>query len=37
MFREVQTMLSVMAPPRAIVVVEVMIWICGVDPQHKFG
>src|SRR5262249_9366270 len=25
-----------MAPPRAVVVVEMMIWICGVDPQHNF-
>jgi hypothetical protein len=29
-------MFSVMAPPCTIVVVEMMIWICGVDPQHNF-
>ena len=26
----------VMAPPRAIVVVEVVIWICCVNPQDNF-
>jgi hypothetical protein len=36
MFCEVQAMFGVMAPPRAIVVVEMMIWICGVDPHHNF-
>jgi hypothetical protein len=36
MFGEVRTVFRVMAPPRAIVVVEMMVWIYGVDPQHKF-
>jgi hypothetical protein len=35
-FREIRTMFGVMAPPRAVVVVKVMIWICGVDPQRNF-
>ena len=36
-FCEVRPMFGVMAPPRAIVVVEVVIWVCGVDTQHNFG
>ena len=35
-FCEVRTMFGVMAPPRAIVVPEVMISICSVNPQHNF-
>jgi hypothetical protein len=37
MFREVRTMLCVMAPPRVVVVVEVVIRVRGVNPQDKFG
>jgi len=33
---EARAMFGVMAPPRAVIVVEVMIWIYGVDPQHNF-
>ena len=36
MFCEVRTMFCVMAPPCAVIVPEVMIWICGVNPQHNF-
>jgi hypothetical protein len=36
MFCEVRTMFRVMAPPRAAIVPEVMIRICGVNPQDNF-
>jgi hypothetical protein len=26
-----------MAPPRAVIVPQVMIWICGVNPRTIFG